>query len=178
MKKLSVLFLAATIAIVLGACQTTGSANQSETASTNNATPPAASANTTNPVAPAAPAPAQPEHIARAEGMAKTTADWGAKEYDFGKVAAGTKVTYQFKFKNTGSEPLVITNVKPSCGCTTPSWSKDEVAPGAEGFIDVAFNTAGKSGIQSKTVTVTGNFDGSLTEVLRIKGEVDKAPAN
>lgn len=177
MKKLSVLFLSAVFVAFLGACQTTGSANKGETAGTNNATPPAASVNSPTP-APATPAPAQPEHITRAEGMAKTTADWPSKEFDFGKVATGTKVTHQFKFTNTGSEPLTITNVKPSCGCTTPNWTKEAIEPGAEGVIDVVFNTAGKSGIQSKTVTVTGNFEGSLTEVLRIKGEVDKAPAN
>jgi hypothetical protein len=175
MKKLSLLFLAATIAAFLGACQTTGSANKGETASTTPA--PAANATTANPTPPAAQTPAQPEHVARAQAMNKTTANWNSKEYDFGKVPSGTKVTYQFKFTNTGSEPLTITNVKPSCGCTTPNWSKEPVAPGAEGYIDVAFNTTGKSGIQSKTVTVTGNFDGGLNEVLRIKGEVEKAPS-
>ena len=176
MKKLSVLFLAATIAIFLGACQTAGNANKGETAATNSTPNPAASATTVNPTPPAAPAPAQPEHIARAESLAKTSANWASKEFDFGKVASGTKVTHQFVFTNSGSEPLTITNVKPSCGCTTPNWSKEPVAPGTEGYIDVVFNTTGKSGIQSKTVTVTGNFDGSLSEVLRIKGEVDKAP--
>ncbi|MEM6347562.1 MAG: DUF1573 domain-containing protein [Bacteroidota bacterium] len=175
MKKLSVLFLASAFALFFVACQTAGTANKAETASSDAA---AAATNTAAPTQPTAPAPKQPEHIAKAEAMAKTTVEWAEMEYDFKSVPAGTKVTYQFKFKNTGDAPLALTNVKPSCGCTTPSYSKEEVAPGEEGYIDVAFNTTGKTGIQSKTVTVTGNFEGNLSQVLRIKGEVEAAPAN
>ena len=78
-----------------------------------------------------------------------------------------------FNFKNTGNKPLKLTNVRASCGCTTPKWSKEPIQPGEEGFIDVSFNTTGKMGIQNKSVTVTGNFE-KFNKILRISGEVTR----
>lgn len=125
-----------------------------------------------------APAPTQdvvkPEYMTAAEGAARTTVEWFAEEYNYGTVKEGTVVEYQFKFKNTGSNPLTLTSVKASCGCTTPSWSKEPIAPGKEGFINVSFNTKNREGVQSKTVTVTGNFDNEVNKVLRIDGVVEK----
>lgn len=179
MKKFQHLFLAAIIAFGFAACQTAGSTEgsaSSESASTAVTTSPDAqtSANATTPATTPA-APKVPDFQAKAEGMAKTTAEFAAEDYNYGVVPAGTKVTHQFKFKNTGSEPLTLTRVKASCGCTTPSYSQEPIAPGEEGYIDVLFNTAGKSGVQNKTVTVTGNFEGSINKILRISGEVTAA---
>ena len=70
--------------------------------------------------------------------------------YDFGKISEGEVVTHRFKFKNVGENPLIIKDVKPSCGCTTPNYSKDPVPPGGEGFIDVSFNSKGREGTQHK----------------------------
>ncbi|MEM7656426.1 MAG: DUF1573 domain-containing protein [Bacteroidota bacterium] len=132
------------------------------------------SARATTPAAPAAPKPAKPAYMEEAQSMAKTSVEWGETMHQFGKVTTGTKVNHTFTFKNTGDQPLKLTRVKASCGCTTPKWSKEEVAPGEEGFIDVSFNTSGKAGHQTKTVTVTGNFE-PVNMVLRIRGEVERA---
>jgi len=80
------------------------------------------------------------------------------KTHDFGDIAQGDKVEETFKFTNTGTEPLIITNVQVTCGCTTPKgWPRDPVAPGGKGEITVAFNSTGKIGKQNKTVTVISN---------------------
>ena len=94
-------------------------------------------------------------------------------KYDFGTVEAGEKVNYTFEFTNTGNEPLVLSNVKPSCGCTTPSWTREPIAPGERGNIEVEFDSKGKNGKQTKTVTVTANTDPART-TLTISGDVLK----
>jgi hypothetical protein len=96
--------------------------------------------------------------------------------FDFGTVKAGEKVKHVYKFKNTGSKPLTITDAKGSCGCTVPEWPKAPIAPGATGEIKVEFDSANKSGQQEKTVTITANTDPATT-VIRIKGEVIADPA-
>lgn len=117
-------------------------------------------------------APAKPGYQEKAENMAATTVAFNTEEYDWSKVTEGEIVRHTFSFTNTGSEPLVIQNARASCGCTTPDWTKEPVAPGEEGKIEVEFNSKGRVGIQNKTVTVTGNFDGNINKILRIKGEV------
>jgi hypothetical protein len=102
-----------------------------------------------------------------------TTVRFEETRYDYGTVEQGEKVIYVFKFQNTGSEPLVLSDVRPSCGCTTPKWTREPVAPGEDGEIHVEFDTKGKSGQQTKTVTVTANTDPSKT-VLTVAGEVLK----
>ncbi len=94
-------------------------------------------------------------------------------EHDFGKIKAGEVISHVFKFTNTGTEPLIIDNVKPSCGCTTPEWSKDPVPPGGTGFIKAVFDSKGREGTQSKTITVKSNTNPELTE-LKFKVEVEK----
>ncbi|KAA9339369.1 DUF1573 domain-containing protein [Hymenobacter busanensis] len=93
------------------------------------------------------------------------------KDHDFSNVAEGTLATYEFKFKNTGDQPVVIANVQASCGCTTPDWTKTPVLPGKTGFIRASFNSAGRPGQFNKTVTVTSNAKEPST-VLSIKGTV------
>jgi hypothetical protein len=107
-----------------------------------------------------------------------TTIKYEQESFDFGVVDEGEVVTHVFKFKNTGTEPLTITNAKASCGCTVPNWSKEPVAPGANGEIKVEFNSKGKPGNQSKRVTVTGNTNPTDT-FIEIKGMVKgkEAPA-
>ena len=70
--------------------------------------------------------------------------------HSFGDIYQGDRVEQVFKFTNTGSEPLVITNVEVTCGCTVPKYPRDPIPPGAKGEITVAFNSAGKSGLQNK----------------------------
>src|SRR5713101_411491 len=78
-------------------------------------------------------------------------------QYDFGKAKAGEPVKYTYFFTNTGDATLVVSNVQPSCGCTTAGeWSR-ETAPGKTGTIPVQFNSANYSGNVFKTITVTSN---------------------
>jgi len=83
---------------------------------------------------------------------------WDKVTHDFGDVPQGSKVEFTFKFTNRGDQPLLITNVEVSCGCTTPrGWPRDPVKPGDRGEIRVAFNSVSKSGKQNKVVRVISN---------------------
>jgi len=80
------------------------------------------------------------------------------RTHDFGDMYQGDKVEETFKFTNAGTEPLIITNVQVTCGCTTPKgWPRDPIAPGGKAELTVAFNSAGKMGRQNKVVTVVSN---------------------
>jgi hypothetical protein len=79
------------------------------------------------------------------------------ESHDFGKIKQGDKVTYDFKFTNTGQSPLIITDAVATCGCTTPVWPHTPVKPGESGVINVTFNSAGKTGLQDKQITITAN---------------------
>jgi len=122
--------------------------------------------------APAQPtAPKQPAYVEKAMNMPKTTVQWYEEMYDFGEIKQGDVVTHVFKFKNIGNEDLLITRVKASCGCTTPEWSNEPIAPGEEGMIKVSFNSRGKGGMQMKAVNITYNGD-PIRHSLRFKGKV------
>ena len=93
------------------------------------------------------------------------------ESHDFGNIAEGTQATYEFKFINTGKEPLIISNVQASCGCTTPQWTSEPIAPGKSGKITVTYNSTDRPGPFTKTVTVTSNAK-STPKVLTINGVV------
>ncbi|MEN0053767.1 MAG: DUF1573 domain-containing protein [Mucilaginibacter sp.] len=93
------------------------------------------------------------------------------ESHDFGKIKQGDKVSYDFKFTNNGKSPLIITDAVATCGCTTPEWPKTPVKPGESGLIKVVFNSAGKSGLQDKQITITANTVPAQTMVHLI-GEV------
>jgi hypothetical protein len=97
------------------------------------------------------------------------------EEYNYGTIKQGEKVTYDFVFTNSGKEPLIITSAQGSCGCTVPEWPKEPIAKGGKGTIHVEFNSAGKMGMQDKTVTISSNSK-SGQKVLHIKGNIE-APA-
>lgn len=92
-------------------------------------------------------------------------------EHDYGTIAKGSDGNCEFTFKNEGTEPLILSTVKASCGCTTPSWTKEPIMPGKTGTIKVRYNTANVGGI-NKTITVTSNAVDNPRVVLRIKGNV------
>ncbi len=94
--------------------------------------------------------------------------------YTFGEVPEGPQVTHEFKFSNTGKEALVLSNVRASCGCTTPSWPKEPILPGKDAVILVTYNTQGRVGPFNKSITITSNAD-TPSKVIYIKGEVVKA---
>jgi hypothetical protein len=80
------------------------------------------------------------------------------KNHDFGDIYQGDKVEHTYSFANTGNEPLIITNVNVTCGCTTPKgWPKEPIPPGGKGEVTVAFSSVGKIGRQNKTVTIISN---------------------
>lgn len=95
--------------------------------------------------------------------------------HDYGTVKYAGNGTYEFKFSNTGTAPLIISDAKGSCGCTVPVWSKEPIAPGASGVITVKYDTK-RAGHFEKTVTVTSNAANSPTTVLHIKGIVSQQP--
>ncbi len=94
-------------------------------------------------------------------------------EHDFGKIPQGKPVFYAFEISNTSTEPLVLENVHASCGCTTPEWSKDPIAPGTTAIIKVGYNAAAE-GTFTKDITIT--YRGGQNKVMHIKGTVWKAP--
>jgi len=99
------------------------------------------------------------------------------ESHDFGKInEADGRVTTVFNFKNEGMSPLVLSNVRASCGCTTPKWTREPIEPGATGAITVTYNPNGRPGKFSKTITVTSNAK-EPTMRLFIKGEVIPKPA-
>ena len=97
-------------------------------------------------------------------------------EFDFGDIKPDTKVRHTFTFTNTGKSPLLIEDATASCGCTTPSWTKQPVAPGTQGTMEVQFDSRGKQGIINKQVAVRANTQPGITTIT-IKGNVLTASA-
>ena len=91
--------------------------------------------------------------------------------HDFGRITQGEKVTYAFKFKNTGGANLIISSANGSCGCTIPSYPKKPILPGEEALIDVVFASEGKSGVVEKSVTLVTNCEPS-TKIIYIKANI------
>ncbi len=131
----------------------------------------------TNSVPKAAPAPLPktPAPVA-AENPNAAEFKFNEESHDFGTVPEGPEVKYDFEFTNIGKEPLVLQNVRASCGCTTPVWSKEPIMPGQKSKITAVYHTQGRPGNFSKTITVTSNAKGG-DKLLYIKGVVEKAPS-
>ncbi len=91
--------------------------------------------------------------------------------WDFGEVPEGPKVRHDFWFTNTGKEPLIIHQVRTSCGCTSPFWPKEPILPGQKGKITVEYNTKGRPGPFHKAITIYSNAK-TPTKVIYIKGVV------
>ena len=164
MKYLSLIAFVFTLAMV--SCKS----DTATTADTNLATPnaPAAPITTTAPAAPVVPV------------GPTTTVAFAQNTYDFGEVMDGEKVEHIYKFTNNGTEPLVISNAKGSCGCTVPQWPKEPIPAGESGEILVRFDSKGKGRVggasQTKTVTITANTTPPDTRIT-IKGKVNKEEA-
>ncbi|MCI0921413.1 DUF1573 domain-containing protein [Sphingobacterium rhinopitheci] len=107
------------------------------------------------------------------ENVATGVIEFADAKYDFGTVKEGKVVDHVFKFKNTGTAPVIIAQVAASCGCTTPDYTRDPILPGKEGEIKVSFNSQGQVGNQQKIVTVSSNAANNVTTV-EIKGTVEK----
>jgi Protein of unknown function (DUF1573) len=92
--------------------------------------------------------------------------------YNFGKITDGQKVEYSYRFKNTGSKPLVIVDATASCGCTVPQKPEKPIMPGETGFIKVAFDSKGRVGNAHKAITVTSNAKPDFPQLL-LTGDVE-----
>lgn len=104
-------------------------------------------------------------------GLAQAIIKFENTNYDFGKVAEGTQASHEFRFKNVGDTPLIISRVQASCGCTTPFWTKDPVLPGKEGVITASYNSKNRPGSFNKSITIQSNASEATTRVY-IKGIV------
>lgn len=113
--------------------------------------------------------------IAQTKNEYQTTIKFDKTEHDFGTIKSeGGVVNHTFTFKNTGNKPLIIYHVNASCGCTTPDWSKEPVAPGNEAFIKVTFNPKGRLNNFAKTITAIVNTPDSPIK-LQIKGFIQES---
>lgn len=126
--------------------------------------PAAKTAPAAKPATPAAPAAASNENSAKPEFK------WDKTSHNFGKIPQGTPVTVTFTFTNTGKSALIISNAAPSCGCTTPDWTKEPIGPGKKGFVKATYNAAAV-GAFSKSVTITSNAGDAV--ILTLSGEVE-----
>ncbi len=112
------------------------------------------------------------KELKKIKEVKKTKIKFEKIEHDFGKVVQGERVKYKFKFKNTGSENLIITEANASCGCTAPKYDKKPIPPDTESTIDVEFNSGGFSGKQIKTITIFANTEPNVIK-LKIISEVE-----
>jgi len=106
----------------------------------------------------------------------KARIDFETTSHNFGTISEnGGKATFEFFFKNSGAAPLILTNVKAGCGCTTPEWSRQPVAPGEKGSIKVSFDPRNRPGSFVKSVTVNSNAENAVTSLV-IRGNVSRKP--
>jgi hypothetical protein len=98
-------------------------------------------------------------------------------EHSFGKVSEGEKLSYVFTFENKGTSDVVISSATTTCGCTVPKYDKKPISPGSAGQLEVVFDTSGRSGMQTKTVTVRSNAKTPVL-LLKITAEVTESDNN
>ena len=182
MKKLSLILLAASLSFA--ACKDSKDAGTAEaTTATETTAPvtematPSTDGTTVVPTGDAASNPAVNEPTVPVPTGPLTTIQFDETVFDYGTVKDGAKVKHVYKFKNTGKEPLIISDAKGSCGCTVPDWPREPIAPGKTGVINVEFDSKNKGteegSNQSKRVTITANTDPTQS-YLTIKGIVKK----
>lgn len=98
--------------------------------------------------------------------------EFSETEWDFGEILQGDVVEHTYEFTNTGSDPLIISDAKGSCGCTVPEWPRAPIGPGEKGSISIKFDSKGKKGKQNKQVTLVTNMVPSQ-KVLIVKGQIN-----
>jgi hypothetical protein len=101
--------------------------------------------------------------------------------FDFGEIWEGEKAEGVFQFKNAGTQPLIITDVIPTCGCTNPEWTKEAISPGETGKIKVSYDSQFRPGFFMKRIAVKSNAKNDGVKIIVIKGNVIKpaiAPSN
>lgn len=131
----------------------------------------AARENVTNAVQPSTSTAQNPAATPAAPAGPTTVMAFNETTFDFGTVNEGEKVAHTYIFKNTGNEPLILSDAKGSCGCTVPDWPREPIAPGAEAEVTVEFNSKGKKGKRNQKVTITANTNPPQTFIY-LTGEV------
>ena len=106
-----------------------------------------------------------------AKAQKASNMSWKSETHDFGSIEKGKPATHTFTFTNTTKETVLLTAVKPSCGCTAANYTKTPIKPGETGSVDATYNAAAPGNFQ-KTITVTTNEEGATPKVLIIKGNV------
>lgn len=168
LKNIQTLLLLATVAVFAVACQG-GDAGVRDAARENVENAPVQPAAGQQPQSPTQPA-------AAAVPAGPTTAiAFGESTFDFGTVTEGEVVSHTYTFTNSGTETLVLSDAKGSCGCTVPSWPREPIAPGASAEMTVTFNSKNKKGKRNQKVTVTANTNPPQTFIY-LTGEVAADP--
>ncbi len=96
---------------------------------------------------------------------------WQQETHEFGDIEKGKPVSYEFTFTNTTKETILITNVKPSCGCTAANYTKTPIKPGEKGSVTATYNAA-SPGAFNKSITVTTSEENAAPKTLTVKGKV------
>ena len=112
--------------------------------------------------APAPAAPTQEELVKEAQAKPLTTVALSESDFDFGNIKKGEHVEHVYEVTNTGTNPLIISQAKPACGCTIPDYTKDPILPGQKGKIALKFDST--------------NFDGLVNKQAEVYANVEKAP--
>lgn len=113
--------------------------------------------------------------LAQSQTKAGANIEFETETLDYGTIANNSDGNREFKFTNTGTTPLVITNATGSCGCTVPTWPKEAIAPGKSAAIKVHYDTK-RTGAFNKSITLVSNAVNAPSKIIHIKGNVN-APA-
>ena len=114
------------------------------------------------------------EHTAKSDPSKLTTIEWiEGTDKSLGKMNEGPEVDITYRFKNSGTNPLVINQVQPGCGCTVAETPKEPIAPGAEGVIKARFASNGQPGFRKKNITVYANV---VSNPITLTFSVDVTP--
>jgi hypothetical protein len=104
--------------------------------------------------------------------IAQPTMKFTEESFDFGEIIEGKLASHEFQVTNSGNQPLIMSNVQPSCGCTSPHWTKEPIMPGKSGIVKATYNSAGRPGVFNKSLTIISNT--GTPKILHIKGTVVK----
>jgi hypothetical protein len=113
-----------------------------------------------------------PAEVKTPPAPVQSSIKWDQEIHDFGDIEKGKPVTYEFAFTNTTKETVLITNVRPACGCTAANYTKTPIKPGEKGMVAATFNAA-TGGMFQKSVTITTTENGvEAVKTLSFKGKV------
>jgi Protein of unknown function (DUF1573) len=115
----------------------------------------------------------KPASLAQIDTVNYTTIQWIKPVVNFGVLKEGDSAVIKFRFKNTGENPLFISAVRPSCGCSIPHYPEEAIMPDEENELTVTFNSRGQRGAIHKTINVTTNTANGVSHLLTFEGRVD-----